>query len=97
MAGFEVTLYGRFWGDHRGFGRITAGEGTLDPDTGGLELTAGWGHGGKGGVTMPAKGRITLREMTAAERDGLPDGAIDILGVRTCDVWLNDRAYWPQG
>src|SRR5205814_2335463 len=34
------------------------------------------------------------REMTAAERVGLPEAAIDILGVQTCDVWLNGRAYW---
>jgi hypothetical protein len=59
-----------------------------------LELTAGWGHAGKGGVTMPAKGKITLREMTPGERGVLPKGAIGILGEQTCDVWLNERAYW---
>jgi hypothetical protein len=73
---------------------ITAAEGRLDPDSGDLENTAGWGHAGKGGVTMPAKGRITTREMTPGEREGLPEGATAILGVETCDVWLNDRAYW---
>jgi hypothetical protein len=77
-------------------GRITASEGKLDPDAGDLELTARWGQAGKGGVTMPAKGRITLREMTAAERDGLPEDAIDTLGVQTYDVWLNGRAYWSN-
>jgi hypothetical protein len=75
-------------------GPITGGNGTLDPDAGDLELTAGWGHAGKGGVTMPAKGRIQVRDMTAAERGKLPEGAIAILGEQTCDVWLNDRAYW---
>jgi hypothetical protein len=75
-------------------GPISGGNGTLDPDAGDLELTAGWGHAGKGGVTMPAKGRIRFRGMTAAERGQLPGGAITILGDRTCDVWLNDRAYW---
>ncbi len=78
----------------RSIGLITASEGTLDPDAGDLELTAGWGHAGKGGVTMPAKGKITLCEMTSGERVAVPEGAIDILGVQTCDVWLNDRAYW---
>jgi len=73
---------------------ITASEGTLDPDAGDLELTAGWGHAGKGGVTMPAKGKTTSRDITAGERDALPEGAIRILGVETCDVWLNGRAYW---
>jgi len=78
----------------KSIGLITATEGTLDPDAGDLELTAGWGHAGKGGVTMPAKGKITLREMTPGERAALPEGATDILGVQTCDVWLNNRAYW---
>ena len=27
--------------------------GQLDPSAGDLAVTAGWGHGGKGGVTMP--------------------------------------------
>jgi hypothetical protein len=75
-------------------GLITAAEGTLDPDAGDLELTAGWGHAGKGGVTMPAKGKITVRAMTPGERDAMPEGAIGILGEQTCDVWLNERAYW---
>ena len=75
-------------------GLINAAEGTLDPDAGDLELTAGWGHAGKGGVTMPAKGKITVREMTPGERGAMPEGAIAILGEQTCDVWLNERAYW---
>jgi hypothetical protein len=32
--------------------------------------------------------------MTADERDGLPEGVAGTLGVQTCDVWLNGRAYW---
>ena len=24
----------------------------------------------------------------------MPEGALAILGEQTCDVWLNDRAYW---
>jgi len=31
------------------------GGGALDPDAGDLAVTAGWGHAGKDGVTMPAK------------------------------------------
>ena len=78
----------------KSIGLLTANEGTLDPDAGDLEVTAGWGHAGKGGVTMPAKGKLTVREMMPAERAGLPEGAIDILGRQVCDVWLNDQAYW---
>ncbi len=75
---------------------IAAAEGRLDPDAGDLEITAGWGHAGKGGITMPAKGRLTEREMTAEEVSGLPDGAFTILGGRTYDVWLNGRTFWKN-
>jgi len=30
----------------------------------------------------------------AVERGALPEGAADILGEQTCDLWLNGRAYW---
>jgi hypothetical protein len=39
-----------------------------NPETGDLDLTAGWGHAGKGGVTMPGKGKLIRRD----------DGAWDI-------------------
>ena len=58
-----------------------------------LAVTAGWGHAGKGGVTMPGKGRLLERELTAAERAADPDG---LLGGRTCDVYLNEAAYWKN-
>ncbi len=32
-----------------------------------LSLTAGWGHAGKGGVTMPGKGKLQTRACTAEE------------------------------
>jgi hypothetical protein len=75
-------------------GPISSAEGTLDPDAGDLEVTAGWGHAGQGGATMPARGRVTGRPMTPAELAALPPGAAKILGESTCDVWLNGRAYW---
>ena len=37
------------------------GGGRIDPGAGDLDLTAGWGHRGKGGVVMPAKGKIVRR------------------------------------
>ena len=38
---------------------ITSRDGRqLNPDAGDLKITAGWGHGGKDGVTMPGKGKI---------------------------------------
>ena len=47
-----------------------------------LQVTAGWGHGGKGGITMPGKGKAVLRETTE-------NGA-----GQTYDIYLNNFAYW---
>ncbi|TRZ89244.1 DNA methyltransferase [bacterium] len=54
------------------------------PESGDLDLTAGWGHGGKGGVTMPGRGKLIRRD----------DGACDIyLNENTC--WRNvPEAVW---
>jgi REP element-mobilizing transposase RayT len=68
-------------------------------------ITAGWGHAGKAGVTMPGKGKVIERDYTAAERDAFvgPSGArpegerrSPLLGDRTCDVYLNDVAHWSN-
>ena len=63
------------------------GGGALQPDAGELAVTAGWGHAGKGGVTMPGKGKTqtcqVLRDLTG-------------LGATTCDIYLNDVAYWKN-
>ena len=49
-----------------------------NPNAGDLDLTAGWGHAGKGGVTMPGKGKLIQRD----------DGAYDIfLNEDAC--WRN--------
>jgi hypothetical protein len=63
------------------------GGGSLDPSKGHLALSAGWGHSGKGGVTMPGKGRLATR---AAPQ--LPPA----LGTKVHDVFLNDVAYWAN-
>jgi hypothetical protein len=76
------------------------GGGALGDDE--LAVTAGWGHAGKGGVTMPGKGKIIERDYTAVERStavsAVPTGgdARGTLGDRTCDVHLNDVAYWSN-
>jgi hypothetical protein len=80
------------------------GGGALRPESGDLDVTAGWGHAGKGGVTMPGKGRWTERAYTAEEsaaieesaaRDGLTGAeARARLGETTLDLFLNEVAYW---
>ncbi len=81
-----------------------SGGGALKPRD--LEVTAGWGHAGQGGVTMPGKGRIVGRAYTAEERAAIAAGAATLglteaqafgcLGNETCDVYLNDTAYWSN-
>ncbi|MGD0958024.1 MAG: hypothetical protein ABR953_14525 [Candidatus Acidiferrales bacterium] len=78
-----------------------AGCGSLT--TADLAVTTGWGHAGKGGVTMPGKGKVVEREYSPAERKatledsealGLTEEqALAILGCKTLDVYLNDVAY----
>ena len=69
-----------------------------------FEVTAGWGHAGKGGVTMPAKGKTVERDYTKVEINALTQAAErmnlsledvkETLGATTFDVYLNDYAYW---
>jgi SAM-dependent methyltransferase len=80
--------------------------GPLDPQGGDLALTAGWGHAGKGGVTMPGTGRLVEREYTPMERAAIEDGAKALglsleeallrLGTTTFDIYLNELAFWAN-
>jgi hypothetical protein len=78
--------------------------GAINPNAGELDLTAGWGHAGKGGITMPGKGKLIKREYTAEEKTAIkegadvlgpnPDDALVHLGLTTTDVYLNEIAFW---
>lgn len=69
-----------------------------------LKVTAGWGHPGKGGVTMPGQGKAVERERTPDELGSLigHDPVIDetalshVLGATTYDVYLNDVCFWKN-
>ena len=83
----------------RVIGVLTAASGPLNPDEGDLDLTAGWGHGGKGGVTMPGKGKAAARPYTPAELAALAESGGDaaaLLGASTYDVYLNGKALWSN-
>ena len=79
-------------------------DGQLDPSAGDLAVTAGWGHAGKGGVTMPGRGRVVERPYTDAELAAFREGLADLgltydqltacLGGACYDIYLNDVAYW---
>ncbi len=60
-----------------------------------FEVTAGWGHYGSGQAVMPGQGRVVERPYTSKEREAMGD-AISVLGDRTCDIYINDRAYWSN-
>jgi hypothetical protein len=73
---------------------------------GDLYLTAGWGHAGKRGIVMPAKGKLVRRGYSPTEHQSILEGAKGLafsenqaltqLGEITCDVYLNDVAYWSN-
>jgi hypothetical protein len=54
-----------------------------------LSLTAGWGHAGKKGVTMPGKGKMQTRAFAQ-------DETVAALGQTTHDIYLNDFACWSN-
>ncbi len=60
-----------------------------------LAVTAGWGHAGQGGVTMPGKGKVSPRPFTPSERKGLGEAAAR-LGGATVDVYLNDTTFFAN-
>ncbi len=74
--------------------------GSLNPDKGELALTAGWGHGGKGGVTMPGKGTIVVRAVAGDSTTAPPSQPSPGAGAgadrRVVDVYLNGVAYWKN-
>ena len=62
--------------------------GQINPDIGDLAVTAGWGHAGQGGVTMPGRGRLVERAYTPDElalmREGLADLGLSFERLMSC-------------
>jgi predicted helicase len=65
------------------------GGGSLNLKAAELDMTAGWGHGGKGGVCMPGKGKCVVRSQ---KQEHLKKA----FGENTLDVYLNDVGYWEN-
>ncbi len=71
------------------------------PEAGDLDLTAGWGHAGKGGVTMPGKGRliaggdnafdVLLNELSCWRNIPAPVWEYTIGGYQVIKKWLSYR------
>jgi hypothetical protein len=64
-----------------GDGALTAAE---------FSLTAGWGSGGQGSITMPGKGKTEPRAAEPHEQSA------GFSGAPTLDVYLNATAYWKN-
>ena len=83
-----------------------SGGGSLDPGSGDLSVTPGWGHRGQGGAVMPGKGRVAVRDYTVEEMTSIQQGAralgmdapamVQLLGEKTYDVYMNGRAFWQN-
>jgi hypothetical protein len=65
----------------------------VNPDTGDLAVTAGWGVVQTRAI-MPGAGRTIQRERTDAERAGLSDENVALLGEQVLDVYLGTHARW---
>jgi len=59
------------------------------PANSNLKVTAGWGHAGQGGVTMPGKGKMESRIIEVAPGYNLPWNQFH-------DVYLNESACWKD-
>lgn len=62
-----------------------------------FKVTAGWGHGGKDGVTMPGKGKVERRACSQAEIEAMAKNPVAIAAgsdLETLDIYLNNFAYW---
>lgn len=64
------------------------GGGALTPAE--FALTAGWGSGGQGSITMPGKGKTEARPPNAGEQ------AAALGSAPTLDVYLNATACWKN-
>jgi hypothetical protein len=86
----EGVTCGKVREELRGLGvlRKTDG-GQIDSGAGDLDVTAGWGHGGQGGVCMPGKGKIGEKAQTDEELRSL-------LGEKTLDIYLNEKVFWSN-
>jgi len=81
---------GKICPELKAIGLITRTDGkSIDPDSGDLKITAGWGNPGRAGITMPATGKAILRVHTPDEKDTPRD-----LGEQTYDIYLNENVYW---
>ena len=67
-------------------------------------MKAGWGILAKDNKVMPGRGLAVERDYTEEERKAIaeaaadkgldPAEALELLGIKTFDVWLNKKVFW---
>ncbi len=67
--------------------------GSINRTAGDLDVRAGWGYAGRGGMIMPGKGQVQQRAYTPDEQAAIGDVTV-VLGEVTCDIFINDMVYW---
>jgi hypothetical protein len=67
-----------------------------NPDSGDFDLTAGWGHGGKGGVCMPGRGKVQRSDVRGQKSvtDLNPEPRTLNPEPGAYDIFLNSVACW---
>jgi Type ISP C-terminal specificity domain/N-6 DNA Methylase len=78
--------------------------GAIDPSGNDLIIEAAWGHFGKDGVVMPARGKLENRQYDPAETAAIDAEAESraipasearrLFGETTLDIYLNGVAFW---
>jgi hypothetical protein len=74
------------------------GGGNFSEADGDYAVTVRWGIAGKGGITMPSKGKVQSRPFDGKEHEALDaiSGGLEVFGEETCDIFLNENAYWKN-
>ena len=80
--------------------------GQINEAAGELCVRGNWGYASTNGIVMGGTGRLVTREYTPDELQAIENGTSSIglsledalarLGKTTCDVYLNDVAYWKN-
>jgi hypothetical protein len=65
----------------------------VNPATGDLAVTAGWGIVQPRAV-MPGAGKYRIRQPGTTGSDGLSAEDLDVLGDQVLDIYLNDEVLW---
>ena len=65
----------------------------LDPGSGDLAVTAGWGIVQQRAI-MPGAGKYDVRERAVGDDKDLSDEDREVLGEQLVDIYLNDYARW---